>query len=198
MVLAAWAITRKSVRFLERIDDARQRIFFANHTSHLDFILIWSSLPRHVREQTRPVAGRDYWERSRFRRYYVQKVFNAVLIDRALLDRDTFDRRGREAVAQMLEGLGDEYSLILFPEGTRGSGESIGQFRSGLYYLCRERPDVDLVPVRIHGAHKVLPKGRFVPRPQDSDLTFGRSMRLEEGETRSAFIERARAALRRL
>ncbi len=86
MVMVARTITRKSVRFLGRIDDARQRIFFANHTSHLDFILIWSSLPRQVRERTRPVAGRDYWERSRFRRYYVQKVFNAVLIDRAGLD----------------------------------------------------------------------------------------------------------------
>jgi 1-acyl-sn-glycerol-3-phosphate acyltransferase len=202
MVLVARTITRKSVRFLERIDDARQRIYYANHTSHLDFILIWSSLPRHVRERTRPVAGRDYWERSRFRRYYVRNVFNAVLIDRQLLDRDTvggaFDRRGREAVEQMLEGLGNEYSLILFPEGTRGSGESIGQFRSGLFHLCRERPDVELVPVRIHGAHKVLPKGRFVPRPQESDLTFGPAMRLEEGETRTAFIERARAALSRL
>ncbi|HEX3113678.1 MAG TPA: lysophospholipid acyltransferase family protein [Candidatus Eisenbacteria bacterium] len=200
MVLVARTITKKSVRFLERIDDARQRIFFANHSSHLDFILIWSSLPRHVRERTRPVAGRDYWERSRFRRYYVQKVFDAVLIDRTLLDDDggAFDRRGREAVEQMLKGLGDEYSLILFPEGTRGSGESIGQFRSGLYYLCRARPDVELVPVRIHGAHKVLPKGRKLPRPQESDLTFGASMRLEEGETRPAFIERARAALGKL
>jgi 1-acyl-sn-glycerol-3-phosphate acyltransferase len=202
MVLVARTITRKSVRFLERIDDTRQRIFFANHSSHLDFILIWSSLPRHVRERTRPVAGRDYWERSRFRRYYVQEVFNAVLIDRKLLDSDTvggaFDRRGREAVEQMLQGLGAEHSLILFPEGTRGSGESIGQFRSGLYYLSRERPDVELVPVRIHGAHKVLPKGRKLPRPQESDLTFGESMRFEEGETRTAFIERARAALRTL
>jgi 1-acyl-sn-glycerol-3-phosphate acyltransferase len=197
LVLVARTITRKSVRFLERIDDARQRIFFANHTSHLDFILIWSSLPRHVRERTRPVAGRDYWERSRFRRYYVQRVFDAVLIDRVLLAdlRGGVDRRGREAVEQMVEGLGDEHSLILFPEGTRGSGESIGQFRSGLYHVCRERPDVELVPVRIHGAHKVLPKGRSLPRPQDSDLTFGPAMRLQNGETRAAFIERARAAL---
>ena len=199
LVFVARIITRKSVRFLERVDDVRQRIFFANHTSHLDFILIWSSLPRQVRERTRPVARRDYWERSRFRRYYVRNVFNAVLIDRALLDSDTiggaFDRRGREAVEQMLDGLGDEYSLILFPEGTRGSGESIGQFRSGLYYLCRERPDVELVPVRIEGAHKVLPKGRIVPRPQESDLTFGASIRFEEGESRAAFNERARSAL---
>jgi 1-acyl-sn-glycerol-3-phosphate acyltransferase len=196
MVVVARTMTKKSVRFLGRIDDARQRIFFANHTSHLDFILIWSSLPRHVRERARPVAGRDYWERSRFRRYYVQRVFDAVLVDRSLLA----DRNGnaREAIEQMLEGLGDEYSLILFPEGTRGSGESIGQFRSGLYYLCRERPDVELVPVRIDGAHKVLPKGRFLPSPQESDLTFGPPMRLENGETRAAFIERARAALNAL
>jgi 1-acyl-sn-glycerol-3-phosphate acyltransferase len=202
MVLVARTITTKSVRFVEGIDDARQRIYFANHTSHLDFILIWSSLPRHVRERARPVARRDYWERSRFRRYYVRNVFNAVLIDRALLDSDkvggAFDRRSRAAVEQMLEGLGDEYSLILFPEGTRGSGESIGQFRSGLYYISRGRPDVELVPVRIHGAHKVLPKGRRLPRPQESDLTFGAPMRFEEGETRTEFIERARAALGRL
>jgi 1-acyl-sn-glycerol-3-phosphate acyltransferase len=202
LVLVARTITTKSVRFLSRIDDARQRIYFANHTSHLDFILIWSSLPRHVRERTRPVAGRDYWQRSRFRRYYVGRVFDAVLVDRALLDTDNVcsgaDRRGRGALEQMLEGLGDEHSLIFFPEGTRGSGESISQFRSGLYYLCRKRPDVELVPVRIRGAHKVLPKGRIMPKPQESDLTFGQPMRLEEGETKTAFNERARAALRRL
>lgn len=200
LVMVARAIARKSVRFVGRIEDSRQRIFFANHTSHLDFILIWSSLPRHVRERTRPVARRDYWERSRFRRYYVRKVFNAVLIDRGLLDSGNggLDRAGREAIEQMLDGLGEEYSLILFPEGTRGSGESIKQFRSGLYYLCRARPDVELVPVRIRGANKVLPKGRIVPTPQRSALTFGRPMRLEGGEKKAAFIERARTALRAL
>lgn len=199
MVMVARTITRKSVRFIGRIDDTRQRIYFANHTSHLDFILIWSSLPRQVRERTRPVARRAYWERSRFRRYYVRKVFDAVLIDNALLDGGPIgggaEPHRHEPLEQMLQGLGDEHSLILFPEGTRGSGESIAQFRSGLYYLCRERPDVELVPVRIHGAHRVLPKGRFIPRPQESDLIFGLPMRLEDGETKAAFIERARAAL---
>jgi 1-acyl-sn-glycerol-3-phosphate acyltransferase len=199
MVMVARTITRKTVRFIGGIDDTRQRIYFANHTSHLDFILIWSSLPRHVRERTRPVARRAYWERSRFRRYYVRKVFDAVLIDNALLDGGPVgggaEPHRHEPLEQMLQGLGHEHSLILFPEGTRGSGESIAQFRSGLYYLCRERPDVELVPVRIHGAHRVLPKGRFIPRPQESDLIFGLPMRLEDGETKAAFIERARAAL---
>ena len=199
MVMVARTITRKSVRFIGDIDDTRQRIYFANHTSHLDFILIWSSLPRQVRERTRPVARRAYWERSRFRRYYVRKVFDAVLIDSALLDGGPVgggaEPQRHEPVEQMLQGLGHEHYLILFPEGTRGSGESIAQFRSGLYYLCRERPDVELVPVRIHGANRVLPKGRFIPRPQESDLIFGLPMRLEDGETKAAFNERARAAL---
>jgi 1-acyl-sn-glycerol-3-phosphate acyltransferase len=198
LVVVARPMTKKSVRFLERIDDARQRIYFANHTSHLDFILIWASLPRHIRERTRPVARREYWERSRFRRYYVRKVFDAVLIDRFDAVRADGSGGGREVVDQMVKGLGDAHSLILFPEGTRGSGDSIGQFRSGLYHVSRRRPDVELVPVRIHGAHNVLPKGRLVPSPQESDLTFGRSIRLESGETRAAFIERARAALNSL
>ena len=93
-----------------------------------------------------------------------------ILIDRPLLDAGTLrgdgERNRPEALEQMLEGLGDEHSLILFPEGTRGSGESIAQFPCGLFYLCRERPDVELVPVRIHGAHRVLPKGRIIPRPK--------------------------------
>ena len=203
LVLAVRSITTKSVRFLARIEDTRQRIYFANHTSHLDFILIWSSLPRDVRERTRPVAGRDYWERNWFRRYFVRKVFDAVLIDRTPANGGSAggraaDRHAREAVDQMLAGLGDEHSLILFPEGTRGSGEALGEFRSGLYYVSRERPDVELVPVRIQGASRVLPKGRVMPRPQESELTFGQPMHLEEGEKKAAFIERARAALRSL
>ena len=199
MVAVARTITRLSVRFVGRIDDARQRIYFANHTSHLDFILIWSSLPRHVRERTRPVAGRDYWERSRFRRYYVRKVFDAVLIDRPLLDAGTLrgdgERNRPEALEQMLEGLGDEHSLILFPEGTRGSGESIAQFVAVSSTSAANARTWSSSRFASTAPTECL-KGRIIPRPQDSDLTFGPPMHLEDGETKTAFIERARTALR--
>ena len=123
-----------------------------------------------------------------------------ILIDRPLLDAGTLrgdgERNRPEALEQMLEGLGDEHSLILFPEGTRGSGESIAQF-AGLFYLCRERPDVELVPVHPRRPQSA-PEGPDHPTSQDSDLTFGPPMHLEDGETKTAFIERARTALRML
>src|SRR5690348_16729398 len=59
-----------------------QRVYFGNHTSHLDFILIWSALPAAARARTRPIAGADYWGRGRVRRYLATRVFRAVLIER--------------------------------------------------------------------------------------------------------------------
>ncbi len=202
LTLAAHALAGKSVRFVEPISGQRQRVYFANHTSHLDFILVWSSLPKDARERTRPVAGRDYWERERIRRYLARSVFNAVLIERVPFERDgdgTKDALQRsEAVSRMLEALDGEHSLILFPEGTRGSGATIAPFKSGLYHIARARPDLDLVPVQIRGVHKVLPKGRVLPMPSISSLTFGRAMRLRDGESREAFLARARDAIRSL
>ena len=52
-------ISGASVRWVQSQPDTCQRVYFANHTSHLDFVAIWGSLPRDVRMRTRPVAGRD-------------------------------------------------------------------------------------------------------------------------------------------
>ena len=43
---------------------AEQRIYFANHQSHADLVLIWAALPRDLRTMTRPIAARDYWTSS--------------------------------------------------------------------------------------------------------------------------------------
>jgi len=173
-----------------------QRIYFANHTSHLDFVLIWSHLPTRLRARTRPVAARDYWERGRLRRYLARGVFNAVLVDRA--GAGPAAERGRKAVDAMVGGLGDDHSLILFPEGTRGSGEAVASFRSGLYHLTRARPDVELVPVALENLNRILPKGEAIPVPMISRVTFGAGMHLEPGEDKNAFLERARRAVERL
>ena len=190
-----------TVRWVRLPTDAGQRIFFANHTSHLDFILIWSSLPVRLRKRARPVAARDYWEAGPIRRYLSRCVFRSVLVDRsspAEGDGRTAIARGKEAVARMVEGLGRENSLILFPEGTRGTGERVGEFRSGLYYLCRERPDVELVPVHLENLNRILPKGEVIPVPMISRVTFGPPLTLDERESKDAFLERARRAVEQL
>ena len=139
-LLAAVArlIAGGSVRWLEPPAETRQHVYFANHSSHLDFILVWSSLPPRIRRRARPVAARDYWENGAIRRYLAAKVFRAVLIDRpppGETDTQAAAERGREAVARMLDGLGSTDSLILFPEGTRGPGGELAPFKSGLYHL---------------------------------------------------------------
>jgi 1-acyl-sn-glycerol-3-phosphate acyltransferase len=184
----------RSVRFLVPVRDAGQRIYYANHASHLDFLLVWAALPPVLRRRTRPVAGLDYWSRSRFKRYLAEEIFGAVLIERPKGDA-VARRNGAAGLNPVLDALEDGDSLVFFPEGTRGSGEGIAPFKSGLYHLARARPDLELVPVRIGGAARVLAKGQWVPVPRTSRLTFGAPLRMQEGESKDAFLARAREAI---
>ena len=107
------------------------RVYFANHNSHGDFILLWISLPYEVRKQTRPVAGKDYWTKGAIRRFLAYKVFNMLLIERNSQDP-------KAAIRQMSEALVNN-SLIIFPEGTRKMDDDLPlqPFKSGLFYLAK-------------------------------------------------------------
>jgi 1-acyl-sn-glycerol-3-phosphate acyltransferase len=180
-----------SVRWIDCQPDTCQRIYFANHTSHLDMILIWSALPYDVRRLTRPVAAKDYWDKDRIRRY-MARMYNALLVDRKEI------KVHQSPVDMMLREIGTTHSLILFPEGGRSTGEAVGEFKSGLYYLAKKRPDLELVPVHIDNMNRVLPRGEFLPVPLLSCITFGPPMWLEAGESKNDFLARARLAVQRL
>jgi 1-acyl-sn-glycerol-3-phosphate acyltransferase len=179
-----------NVRRVGFTPDERQRIYFANHASHLDFVLVWAALPPRLRSLTRPVAAKDYWDRPGVRRYLGVKVFNAVLVERREKSSAT-----QSAVDILLDGLGDRHSLIIFPEGTRGDGTTIAPFKSGLYRLGKARPDVELIPAYINNLNRVLPKGEFVPVPMLASVSFGEPMRVGDDEDKDAFLDRARNAL---
>lgn len=184
----ARAIAGVSVHYTDSPPDARQRVYFANHCSHLDFLVIWASLPEEARRVTRPVAAADYWDRGRLRRYLVADVFHAVLVERG-------KGGGREAVARLLAALEVGDSLIIFPEGTRGDGESLGGFKAGLYFLAEHRPGLELMPVHLENLNRVLPKGEGVPVPLMSRVVFGAALTVAEGEDKDRFLARARAAV---
>lgn len=170
--------------------EARPRIYFANHASHGDFVLVWTVLPRPVRRITRPVAGADYWRAFALRRFLVEKVFNAVLVDRKASPRSD------DPIGRMAEALDRGSGLIIFPEGTRNtSSEPLLAFRSGLFHLARQRPDIELIPVWIDNLNRVLPKGEVFPVPLLCTVTFGAPLRIETGENRAQFLARARSAL---
>lgn len=168
----------------------RQRVYFANHTSNGDFVLIWTVLPAMLRRRTRPVAALDYWLAKPLRAFIGRDVFNAVLIDRRP------EARVDDPVTLMTQALDEGASLILFPEGLRNMGDDpLLPFKSGLYHLARQRPEVDLVPVWISNLNRIMPKGEVVPLPLICTLTFGAPLRLEPGEEKQPFLDRASAAL---
>jgi len=178
-----------NVRRVGFTPDERQRIYFANHASHLDFVLVWAALPPRLRTMTRPVAAKDYWDRPGLRRYLGVKVFNAVLVERNPTSASP------NAIDILLDGLGDRHSLIIFPEGTRGDGSTIAPFKSGLYRLGKARPDVELIPTYLNNLNRVLPKGEFVPVPMLASVSFGEPMQIRDDEDKNAFLERARNAI---
>lgn len=165
-----------------------QRIYFANHTSHIDTLAIWSSLPRRLRARTRPIAARDYWGKG-VRKYIATRCFGAVLIDRA---RETPDSDPLDPLRAALRA-GD--SLIIFPEGTRGAGAKPARFRSGLFRLAGEFAGVELIPVYLDNLHRSLPKGALLPLPVVCTVRYGAPLARIAGEEREHFLERARNAV---
>ena len=199
--LAALArgITGVQVQWAGCEPSERQRIYFANHTSHLDFVVLWSALPSEIRANTRPIAAKDYWEQTQLRRYLAANVFHAILLERGAAAKAQYPEEahfvGRHLIDQMADALGTEHSLIFFPEGTRGTGEKMAPFRSGIYHLAQRRPDVELVPAYLENLNRILPKGEFLPVPMLSLLTFGKPIQVEPDEDKDAFLERAREAV---
>lgn len=191
LALIAKLLSGASVRWVDCQPDTCQRVYFANHTSHLDALVLWSSLPREVRAVTRAVAAKDYWERGPVRRH-IARSFNVLLIDRTEI------KVHQSPVERMLREMGDRYSLIVFPEGGRSDNDEMGEFKSGLYYLSKKRPDLELVPVYMDNLNRVLPRGEVLPVPLLSCITIGPPMWLEAGESKVDFLARARDAVRRM
>ena len=167
---------------------AEQRIYFANHQSHADLVLMWAALPEELRRITRPIAAKDYWTKTPFKQWITTADFNAIYVDRV----KTGDQDPLEPLIDALES-GD--SIILFPEGTRGNQEEPQKFKSGLYNLAQKFPQVVLVPAWINNVQRVMPKGEIVPVPILCSVTFGAPIALGLDEDRGEFLTRARLAV---
>lgn len=176
-------------RWIGATPTATQRIYFANHSSHIDTLALWAALPDALRANTRPVAARDYWGKGGIRQRIATAELNVVLIDRARADPQA------DPLEPLRQALRHGFSLILFPEGTRTPQALPGPFRSGLYHLAHEFPEVELIPVYLDNLHRSMPKGALIPAPIISSVRFGAPLQLGAEETKDAFLARARAAV---
>ena len=167
---------------------AEQRIYFANHQSHFDWVLLWAALPEDLRNATRPIAARDYWTASPLKHWITREIFNAVYVSRQRTDDE-------DPLEPLMEALRHGDSLVIFPEGTRGQAAEPAPFKSGLYALAQAFPDVQLIPAWIDNVQRVMPKGEVVPVPILCTVTFGAPIALQPDEARRTFLDRARGAV---
>ena len=181
-------LTGAQARWLGCPPKAEQRIYFANHQSHADLVMIWAALPKELRARTRAIAAKDYWTKTPFRQWITTAVFNVIYVSR--------DRSSEEdPLEPLFDALDQGDSIILFPEGTRGHAEEPQAFKAGLYNLAHKYPKVELIPAWINNVQRVMPKGEVVPVPVLCSVTFGAPIHLQEGEARRVFLDRARSAV---
>ena len=162
-----------------------QRIYFANHTSHLDTIILWAALPANLRRTTHPVAAADYWGKGPLQRYIALNILNAVLVERS---------GSRDPLEPLRDVLEQGHSLLIFPEGTRRDAILPGRFKAGLYHLAKSFPDAKLIPVYLANLARAYPKGAIIPAPISCVAIFGEAMALGE-QDKDTFLERAREAV---
>jgi 1-acyl-sn-glycerol-3-phosphate acyltransferase len=187
-------VTGVRARWLGCLPEPRQRVYFANHASNLDGPTIWAALPRELRAKTRPVAAEDYWTAGPIRRYLSSKVFRVVYISRAKITKSN------NPLVRMGEALEAGDSLIIFPEGTRttdAEGE-MGAFKPGLHHLAEKHPQAEFVPVYLENLNRILPKGEYLIVPVIAAVSFGAPIKVEEGESKQAFLARAHDAVEKL
>jgi 1-acyl-sn-glycerol-3-phosphate acyltransferase len=168
---------------------AALRIYYANHTSHMDTLALWCALPTNLRATTRPVAASDYWNRGGIRGYIATRGFNALFIER---DKD---KREGDPLEPLLQALGRGESLIIFPEGTRRPQALPSPFKSGIFHLAAKCPDAELVPVYLDNLYRSMPKGTYLPVPLTCAVRFGTPLPRIADESKESFLERARQAV---
>ena len=184
-------LTAPRIVWKARPPGKRVQVYFANHTSNADTVLIWAALAPPLRRRTRPVAAADYWLKNGLRKFFGTRVFHTVLIQ-----RDPEQRGDQDPVGEMAEALDQGASLIIFPEGRRNDTEDpLLPFKTGLFHLACARPEVDLVPVWIDNLNGVMPRGEVIPVPLICQIFFGPPLHMTPNEERGDFLQRASSAM---
>lgn len=150
------------------LKEEEQFIILANHNSHLDTLSLLSSLPGSLLWKVKPVAAEDYFGKNRFQTFLSNYFINTLLIRRKG-EKDS----EHDPLKKMLAAIDEGYSLILFPEGTRGKPEQMGNIKSGIARILSQRPQVKYVPVFMTGMGHSLPKGELIILPYKSSIFYG-------------------------
>lgn len=166
-------------------------IYYANHASHLDTLVIWASFPPEARKTLHPVAARDYWEKTALHRS-ISHFLKCILIERKNLCKTT------NPLPEVTQTLEEGHSILIFPEGTRNLSPELKPFKSGIYHLAKKCPGVSLLPIYLNNLSRILPKGEAIPLPLIATVHIGEPLHLNPGEEKASFLSRTKSTLNSL
>jgi len=156
-----------NVRSRELLPAQGPAIIIANHNSHLDTLALMSLYPLSMQRHLRPVAAMDYFMRNPLLAWFATRIIGIIPLQRSV-------KAGQgDPLAASVEALARGEILILFPEGSRGEPERLGQFKTGIAHLAKRAPEAPVVPVYLHGLGMALPKGEALLVPFFCDVFVG-------------------------
>ena len=152
----------------------KQFIIVANHNSHLDTMSLMASVPRKLIHKIKPVAAQDHFGKTKFQEKLSNLFINSLLIQRKR-DKENLDN---DPINKMIKALDNGFSLILFPEGTRGEPEKEQPLKPGIALVLSQRPYIKYIPAFMTGMGKVMPRGDNLIGPFNSSLRFGQPTKI--------------------
>ena len=156
------------------LKDIPQFIIVANHNSHLDTMTLMASVPSSVLAMVKPVAAKDHFGKTKFSTWLSNTFINTLLINRR---RDKVNLEN-DPIHNMVTAIDEGYSLILFPEGTRGEPEKEQKLKAGIGLVLQQRPNIQIVPAYMKGMGKAMPKGDSLIIPFNSRLVYGKPKKI--------------------
>jgi 1-acyl-sn-glycerol-3-phosphate acyltransferase len=181
---AYWSLMKASLRLYHRLAvHGRQHVpvdppyvLIANHTSHLDAMVLASIVPYRLRDRVFPLAAGDFFFETPAAAAFATFCINALPLWR--------NNCGRHVMGELRKRLTDEPCVyILFPEGTRSLTGELGPFKAGLGMLVADT-SVPVIPCRLSGSHMALPKGGCLPKPCKISVTIGEPLYFTDVENK--------------
>jgi len=176
-----------NVRRREQLPAGGPAVLVANHNSHLDAVALISLFPLRMLSKLRPVAAQDYFFRNPFLKWFALSIMGIIP-----LDREVKSKR-KHPLASINEALDRGEIVIVFPEGSRGAPEQLGDFKAGIAHIAKKNPEAPLVPIYMHGLGKVLPKGEALLVPFFLDVFIGEAIQWQDNK--KAFMEELSARM---
>jgi long-chain acyl-CoA synthetase len=195
------SMTVTGLEHLEKIDGPV--IFAANHQSHFDGPVILDALPPRWRYRVAPAMMKEFFNPHFFPEKYSRKAWftNSLnyYLSAAFFNAFPLTQGGpgtRQTLRYMGELVGNGYSILIFPEGRRTEHGEIARFLPGIGMIAA-RLGVPVVPVRLEGLDRVLPRHARFPSRAAARCAFGAPMLLT-GNDYAANAERVADAVRAL